>query len=107
MSYFSLENTLKKIVKRILLTVNPKKIILFGSAVRGEMGPNSDLDLLIIVPSTEHQRKTAQKIYRNLIGISFAVDIVVVTEDNVELYKNNVGMVIKSAIQEGKVIYAS
>ena len=53
------------------------------------MRPNSDLDLLVIVPSSEHQRKTSQKIYRNLIGVGFAADIVVVTEKNVERYKNN------------------
>ena len=53
------------------------------------MGPNSGLDLLVIVPSSEHQRKTSQKIYRNLIGVGFAADIVVVTLKNVERYKNN------------------
>ena len=107
MSDLSLEETLNEIVKRILLVVNPKKIILFGSAVRGKMGPNSDLDLLVIVPSTEHQRKTSQKIYRNLIGVGFAADIIVVTEKNVERYKNNIGMIIKPALEQGKVVYAS
>jgi len=107
MSDLSLEETLNEIVKRILLVVNPKKIILFGSAVRGKMGPNSDLDLLVIVPSTEHQRKTSQKIYRNLIGVGFAADIIVVTEKNVERYKNNIGMIIKPALEQGRVLYAS
>jgi len=107
MKDLSLEDTLNEIVKRILLVVHPKKIILFGSAVRGEMGPNSDLDLLVIVPSSEHQRKTSQKIYRNLIGVGFAADIVVVTEKNVERYKNNIGMIIKPALEQGRVLYAS
>ncbi len=107
MSDLSLEDTLNEIVKRILLVVQPKKIILFGSAVRGEMGPNSDLDLLVIVPSSEHQRKTSQKIYRNLIGVGFAADIIVVTEKNVERYKHNLGMIIKPALEQGRVLYAS
>lgn len=107
MSDLSLEDTLTEIVKRILLVVHPGKIILFGSAVRGEMGPNSDLDLLVIVPTSEHQRKTAQKIYRNLIGVGFAADIVVVTEKNVKRYKNNIGMIIKPALEQGRVVYAS
>jgi len=107
MSDLSLEDTLTEIVKRILLVVQPKKIILFGSAVRGEMGPNSDLDLLVIVPSSEHQRKTSQKIYRNLIGVGFAADIIVITEQNVERYKNNIGMILKPALEQGRVLYAS
>jgi len=105
MSNLSLEETLNEIVTRILLVVHPRKIILFGSAVRGVMGPNSDLDLLVIVPSSEHQRRISQKIYRNLIGVGFAADIVVVTEKNVERYKNNIGMIIKPALEQGRVLY--
>jgi predicted nucleotidyltransferase len=74
------DETLNEIKRRIIETVHPCKIILFGSAVRGEMGPNSDLDILVVMPSGTHRRNTARSIYRNLIGVGFAVDIVVVTE---------------------------
>jgi len=63
---------LNETVRRIVDCVHPKKIILFGSAVRGDMGPNSDMDLLIVIPAGGHRRKTAQTIYRNLIGVGFA-----------------------------------
>jgi predicted nucleotidyltransferase len=39
---------LADIVKRVVEVANPEKIVLFGSAARGEMGPNSDYDLLVI-----------------------------------------------------------
>ncbi len=107
MNAFNLENTLNEIIKRIFDVVQPKKIILFGSAVRGEMGANSDIDLLVVVPSGLHRRKTAQKIYRNLIGVGFAVDIVVVLEDDIERFKDRNGMVIQPALKEGKVLYAA
>jgi predicted nucleotidyltransferase len=42
------EETLQEIVRRIVAAVRPEKIILFGSAAREEMGPDSDLDLLVI-----------------------------------------------------------
>ena len=102
-----LENILNEIIKRILDVVQPKNIILFGSAVRGEMGANSDIDLLVVVPSGLHRRKTAQKIYRNLIGLGFAVDIIVVTEDDIEQFKDHNGMVIQPALEEGKVLYVA
>ncbi|MBN2374093.1 nucleotidyltransferase domain-containing protein [bacterium] len=102
-----IEEMLNKIVKRIINTVHPKKIILFGSAARGEMGPDSDFDLLIIVPSGMHRRRTAQRIYRNLIGVGFASDIIVVTEDDIEKYKDSIGMVIQPALKEGRVLYAA
>ena len=42
------QKTLDDIIRRIVEVAHPEKIILFGSAARGEMGPNSDVDLLII-----------------------------------------------------------
>ncbi len=98
---------LNDIVERIVNTVYPLKIILFGSSERGDIGPNSDIDLLDVMPVGIHRRKTARKIYRNMIGIGYAVDIVVVNEKDIETYKDSVGMVIKPALEEGRLIYAS
>lgn len=102
-----LEPVVNKVVARILDVVKPTKIILFGSAVRGEMAENSDLDLLVVVPPGMHRRRTAQKIYLNLIGVGFAADIIVVTEDDVERFREHQGMVIMPAMEEGKLLYAA
>ena len=107
MTHSRLKDILKMTIQRILDVAQPRQIILFGSAVRGEMNANSDIDLLIVVPSGTHRRKTAQKIYRNLIGVGFASDIIVVTEDDLKNYKDHPGMVIHSALAEGKVLYAA
>ena len=100
------DQILNEIIRRIAETADPLKIILFGSAERGEMGPNSDLDVLVVMPSGIHRRNTARSIYRNLIGVGFAVDIVVVTEEDIERYKNNIGMIIKPALEQGRLLYA-
>lgn len=102
-----LNEILTETIKRIKSVIQPTKIILFGSAARGEMHENSDIDLLIVTPSGTHRRKTAQKIYRNMIGVGFAADIVVVTEDDVERYKGNPGLIIHQALEDGRVIYAA
>lgn len=107
MKTFLLEDILKETIKRILSVVKPRRVILFGSAARGEMHPDSDLDFLVVIPSGIHRRKTAQKIYRNLIGVGFAADIIVVTEDDIEKFKDNIGMVIKPALKEGRILYAA
>ena len=39
---------LADIIKRVVEAADPEKIVLFGSAARGTMGPDSDLDLLVI-----------------------------------------------------------
>ena len=59
---------LDKIVRRIVKVAKPEKIIMFGSAARGDMGPNSDVDLLII-KSGVHRRKLSMKIYGSLGGV--------------------------------------
>jgi predicted nucleotidyltransferase len=102
-----MDDVLAETVRRIVETVHPKQIILFGSAILGDMGPNSDLDLLIVIPSGGHRRRTAQRIYRKLIGVGFAADIIVVTEDDIKKFGDNIGMVIRPALQEGKVLYAA
>ncbi len=106
MRYPTSDKILNEIKRRIVETAHPLKIILFGSAARGEVGPNSDLDILVVIPSGIHRRVTARSIYRNLIGVGFAVDIVVVNEEDIERYKDNIGMVIKPALDQGRVIYA-
>ena len=99
------QEVLDKIVQRIVAVAQPEKIILFGSAVRGEMGPNSDIDLLV-VKSGVHRRRLAQAIYMNLIGVGQAVDVVVVTPEDIERYKDSFALVIEPALREGKVVYA-
>lgn len=107
MKPFSLNDILDETIKRIKTVVQPKQIILFGSAARGEMGKDSDIDLLIVAPSGTHRRKTAQNIYRNMIGVGFAADIIVVTEDDIKQYRDHPGMIIHQALEEGKVLYAA
>lgn len=96
---------LQNLISRILSACAPQRIILFGSAARGEMDENSDLDVLVIMPNGTHRRETAQKIYRDLFGLGFAKDIVVATEADIEQYGENPYMVFKQALLEGKELY--
>lgn len=97
---------LQEIVHRIVAAVRPQKIILFGSAARGEMGPDSDLDLLVI-KDCGHRRRTATKIERSLIGIGIPTDVIVATPDDIEHYKDTIGLIYRPALREGKTIYAA
>jgi predicted nucleotidyltransferase len=99
------QKDLDEIVRRIVEVATPDRIILFGSAARGEMGPHSDVDLLV-VKSGAHRRRLAQAIYRRLIGVRYAVDVIVVTPEDIEKYKDSFALVIEPALREGKVVYA-
>ena len=99
------QRLLQELVRRIVDAVHPLRIILFGSAARGEMGPDSDLDTLVIMPDGSHRGKTAQEIYRHLWGLGFAKDIVVVTEGDIREQAVNPSLVIKEALETGKELY--
>ncbi len=99
------EELLQEVVKRIVEAVAPEKIILFGSAARGEMGPDSDLDLLV-VKARESPRQVERVIYRRLIGIGVPKDVLVVTPEHLEKHKDTIGYIYRPALREGRVIYA-
>lgn len=90
-----------------MAVAEPDVIILFGSAARGELGPNSDLDLLVIKRGEFHRRRLTAAIYRHLIGIGQAVDVIMVTADDVDRYRDSEALVIAPALREGRVIYAA
>jgi predicted nucleotidyltransferase len=98
---------IEELVRRIVEVAQPVRIVLFGSAARGELKADSDLDVLVIVPEQNHRRRTAQRIYRHLIGFPRAVDVVVATESDVRKYKDNFSLVYYPASREGREIYAA
>jgi predicted nucleotidyltransferase len=99
------QHLLDEVVKRAVAAVHPIRIILFGSAARETMGPNSDLDLLVVVRDGVHRRRTAQAIYKSLRGIGFAKDVVVVTESDVRQFGDDPSLVICPALSQGREIY--
>jgi predicted nucleotidyltransferase len=99
-------SALDEIVRRVVEVAEPERIILFGSAARGETGPDSDIDLLV-VKAGAHRRKLSQAIYRRLLGVGRSVDVVVVTPEDIDRYRDAVGLVIRPALKEGRTIYAA
>jgi predicted nucleotidyltransferase len=97
----------EKLVSQIVEAVHPLRIILFGSAVRGEMQPSSDVDLLVVMPEGAHRRKTAQKLYREIRGLDRPFDILVATPDDLERHKANIGLIYREILAEGKEVYAA
>lgn len=95
------------LVRRIVEVVHPLRIILFGSAARGDMGPYSDIDILVVIPDHIPRRQTARQIYQNLIGFGLGTDIVVATERDLQQYGNNFSLVYYPALREGREIYAA
>ena len=98
---------LADIVSRIVTVAKPEKIILFGSAARGQMGPNSDVDLLVIKSGRFNRGRLVEELYMRMEGADEAVDIVVATPEDVQAYGDTPWLVIGPALKEGTVVYAA
>lgn len=73
---------LAEIVRRLVAAYQPERIYLFGSRARGEAGPDSDYDVLVMVPDTAPPERQHSRLgYEALWGTGAAVDVVVVTQD--------------------------
>ena len=100
------QKTLDDIIRHVVDVAKPERIILFGSAARGEMNPHSDVDLLVVKDAPDLRQLTA-RIYQRLYGVGAAVDVVMVTPQDVERYKDSHALIIKPALREGTVMYES
>ena len=97
---------LTDIIARVAVA-RPEKIILFGSAARGSMGPNSDVDLLVVKGGRFDRGRLTERIYMQLYEADEAVDEIVVTPEEVERYRDTPCLVIYPALREGRVVYSS
>jgi predicted nucleotidyltransferase len=100
------QDRLDRVIQRIVEVAKPDKIILFGSAARGAMGPHSDVDLLV-VKAGANRLDLMGEIYRALHGVGVPVDVIVATPEDVERYRDSHALVIAPALKEGRVVYAA
>ena len=96
---------LSTIGDRIADQFDPVQIILFGSRARGEARADSDVDLLVILPSVDDKRRTAIAIRRALNGLPASKDIIVATPQEIAERGDVIGLVLRPALREGKVLY--
>jgi predicted nucleotidyltransferase len=95
----------EEMVRRMVDAVHPLRIVLFGSAARGEMGPNSDLDTLVVMPDDSDCFEVNKLLIRRLRGLRCPTDIVVVRQIDVEQHGDNPYLVIHTALTTGKDLY--
>jgi uncharacterized protein len=97
---------IQEMVDRIVKRFDPEKIILFGSHARGDAGPDSDVDLLVVMPVTGSKREKQLEIRAVLRGIQLAKDVIVSRPEDFDWRKDIVGTIEYPATKEGKVLYA-
>jgi predicted nucleotidyltransferase len=97
---------LAEVVRRLVDAYQPECIYLFGSVARGDAGPHSDYDLLVVVPdSASPERQRSRLAYQSLRGTGTAVDVVVWPKSGFERSARVVSLLPASVLREGMLLY--
>lgn len=99
------EDWIKIMTERIIARFAPERVILFGSQARGDAGPHSDVDLLVVLAEVKDKRQMAIRIRQALADLPMAKDVFVATPEDIRLRGNLVGSVLRPALREGKILY--
>lgn len=91
--------------ERIVERFHPLRILLFGSRARGDARPDSDVDLLVVLPECQDRRAAAIAIRRALADLPVGKDVIVTTPDEIARRGDLVGTVLRPALREGMTIY--
>jgi len=101
------EGLVEEIVRRVLSVGQPERIILFGSAAKGSMTRDSDIDLLVLERSPSNAREEGLRFRAALRGMGYPFDVIVMATERFEESKGVIGGIAYPANRHGRVIYAA
>ena len=103
-----MDDTLDEIVRRLVAAYRPERIYLFGSRARDEAGPDSDLDLLVIVPDDAAPERCRSRLaYEVLRGTGVATDVLVWTRSYFERRRSVPASLPALVHREGKLLHVA
>jgi|ERR1700677_1705434 len=86
---------------------NPVKVVLFGSQARGDTGPDSDMDFLVIEHEVRDRHAEMVRLGRELRSLGVPVDVIVVSERYADEWAGVEGSMVHAALTEGRVLHAA
>jgi predicted nucleotidyltransferase len=99
---------LDEIVRRLVETLQPLEIYLFGSHAHGTPHAHSDLDFLVVVPDDAGSTdELAGRAYSAMAGLSVPKDIVVYHRSEMDKWSPVKYSLAYEAVQKGKRLYVA
>jgi predicted nucleotidyltransferase len=96
---------IEKVIVSKLKHINPNRIILFGSYAYGNPDKNSDLDICVIIDSSNSKLENKRLIRSLLSGIPIAKDILTPSTEEFNFYKHEFGSVYMEIDKKGKILW--
>jgi predicted nucleotidyltransferase len=101
----SIDRTVAAMADRIVKRFRPEKVILFGSHATGRAGPDSDVDLLVVMPLSASKATHEFEIRAALRAYRTPKDVVVTTPEAVAWRRAVPGTIERAAARSGRVLY--
>lgn len=96
----------RELLDPVVAYFHPQRVILFGSTARGGAGPDSDIDLLVIVDDdTPPEKLTFHAGYEARRSFHGAADVVACRADTYEIKSRIAGTLPYAAARDGVVVY--
>ena len=89
----------------LVQAAHPKRIILFGSRARGEAASDSDFDIMVVEEKPANRFAEIVRLNRLLRSFDMAIDLLVVSDENFQYWRDTPGNVYYEAATEGQVLY--
>ena len=96
------ETVIAEAARRLSVAAPQARVILFGSHARGDAGPGSDLDFLVVEPSVDDRIEESVPLRTTVRGLGLFADVVVISEHEAEEWREVHGSLIHSALSEGR-----
>ena len=96
---------IRKVVDQIVQKFSPIKVILFGSYAKGGVRPESDVDLLVVMPTRDEGGASLR--IRQAIDCPFGLDLIVRSPNTLARRLKLGDHFLREAVQHGKVLHES
>jgi predicted nucleotidyltransferase len=100
------ETVIAEAGRRLVHAAPDARVILFGSYARGDAGPRSDLDFLVLKPTVDDAAAESVRLRRELRGLDLFADVVVISEKEARTWDRVRGSFINRALAEGRALAA-
>ena len=101
-----LQQSIEQVLDQIVSLTNPTRVILFGSAAKGDITQDSDLDFLVVIPNSRNREDVVDCLNKGVRRKALPCDFLVVTAAALKRTRTNAGLIYGEILKTGREIYA-
>jgi predicted nucleotidyltransferase len=98
------ETLIAEAARRLAAAAPEAQVVLFGSYARGEAGPDCEVAFLVIEPQVANEAEESVRLHRTLRDLRISVDVIVVSRDYAERWRDVRGGLVHAALSRGRVL---